>query len=371
MKVLLDYFIFDATSIGGVYRYFLNLIKQSRNLPEIHYQIACLFSEDSQEGKLLGLRPKPFHHSKSPLLHKASDKFSKASNILYSLMRMTGSNYDILHPTYYSLYYKPVVNRIKRPMAVTVYDMIHERFPQHMHKGNTTSQKKKLLCEKADIIFAISHHTKNDLVEILNLDPDKIKVTWLSGGFTAHPARASFAEKLPGKYLLFVGGRAGYKNFRLFFKAIAPLLLADPELHLVCTGGSFNPGELELFREYRLEQRVYAFFVEDQDFYTLYHKAEAFVFPSLYEGFGIPILEAFSCGCPVVASHCSSLPEVGGDAALYFDPDSETDLRNTIARLIYNPNLKMELIKKGLSRAESFSWEKTALETLDGYRSIL
>lgn len=371
MKILLDYFIFDAAAIGGVYRYFLNLIKQAENLPDIRYQVACLFGENEQDGKMLGLLPKPFHHSESRIVHAASDKFSKASNILYSLIRMAGTDYDILHPTYYSLYYKQVVNRIKKPLAVTVYDMIHERYPQFMQKGNTTSEKKKLLCEKADIIFAISQHTKTDLVEMLNIPPDKIKVTWLAGGFTSSTANESFIGKLPGKYLLFVGGRAGYKNFSLFFKAIAPLLHSDPDLHLVCTGGRFTPGELNLFKEYGLEQRVNAFFVDDRDFYTLYNKAEAFIFPSLYEGFGIPVLEAFSCGCPVVASNCSSLPEVGGDAALYFDPNSEAEMRDTIAKLIYNPLLKKDLIDRGFSRIKLFSWNRTSHETIKGYHSIL
>lgn len=371
MKVLLDYFIFDAKAIGGVYRYFLNLIKQAEKLPDIQYQIACLFGENEHDRKILGLLPKPFRHSESRMVHAAANKFTKASNILYSLIRMSGKDYDILHPTYYSLYYKQVVDRIKKPLAVTVYDMIHERYPQFMHKGNPTSVKKKLLCEKADIIFAISHHTKNDLVEMLNIHPDKIKVTWLAGGFTPDMARESFLAKLPRKYLLFVGVRAGYKNFNFFFKAIVPLLHSDPDLQLVCTGGSFTKYEMNLIREYGLEHRVKAFFIDDRDFYTLYNKAEAFIFPSLYEGFGIPVLEAFSCGCPVAASNCSSLPEVGGDAALYFDPNSEDEIRDTIAKLIYNPSLKKELTERGFNRIKLFSWDRTSLETIKGYRSIV
>jgi len=371
VKVLLDYFIFDAAAIGGVYRYFRNLISRSQTSPQLEYQIACLFGEHPEDWKALGLKPKPFHNLSSPILHKASTAFSRGSNILYSLLRMSGSNYDIFHPTYYSLYYQQVVDRIRKPLAVTVYDMIHERYPEYMKKGNTTPQKKKLLCERADVVFAISEHTKKDIVEMLNIPPDKIRVTPLSGGFENPRYNASLAAQLPKKYILYVGGRSGYKNFCLFFRAIAPLLKQDPELTLVCTGGGFNPGERELIKSYALEGKAFAYFVLDQDMHTYYKCAELFVFPSLYEGFGIPLLEAFSSGCPVAASNTSSLPEVGGNAAVYFDPKSESNIASAMQSILYNPDFKSELIQAGLKRAGQFSWDKTMEITLEGYRSIL
>jgi len=177
---------------------------------------------------------------------------------------------------------------------------------------------------------------------------------------------------LPKKYILFVGSRSGYKNFNLFVEAITPLLVKDNELKLVCVGGgNFKEIENEKFKRLNIINKIYQYSVNDDILTYLYKKAVAFIFPSLYEGFGIPILEAFSCGCPVIASNTSSLPEVAGDAAVYFDPTDKLSMLNSIQKVIYNDELKKQLINKGIERVKEFTWEKTAEKTKMLYEEIL
>jgi glycosyltransferase involved in cell wall biosynthesis len=368
MNILLDYWIFDHVATGGIYRYFHNLIKESKKLDEVHYKIACLIGNEGEDLEELNLLHRPFHNSGSQSLLRASKIISRSLNLVYSAFRTAQSRYDIYHPTYYSTTW---LNRVKRPIAVTVYDMIHEIVPEHMHKNDQTSKNKKILCDKADIIFAISESTKSDLINILNIDPEKIKVTYLAGGFKFKNIFEPVTNKLPEKYLLFVGHRDGYKNFSRFFKACIPLLKQDDKLSILCTGRPFSEIEKSLFASYKLDQRVFHHFVNEIEFYTIYHKAEAMVFPSLYEGFGIPVLEAFSSDCPAILSRTSSLTEIGSDAAVYFDPYSEHEISEAISTVLYDPALKNKCIEKGKKRLSEFSWEKTFQSTKIGYQSIL
>jgi len=371
MKVLLDYFIFDGTTAGGIYRYFYHLIEQSKKMPELEYILGCLFGESVDGKNELGLIPKTFPRSTHTGLNQTTRELTRAVNILYSLSKMSFSKYDILHPTYATLYFPMVTNRIKTPLAFTVYDMIPELFPEYRTKSKTQSRKKRYLCEKADILFAISEQTKTDLINTFGIAPEKVKVTYLAGGFMTNVVQEDLKSRLPSKYILFIGWRKGYKNFERFFRAILPLLQNDLELNLVCTGPGFNEHEKHLFQSHFMESRVWHHFANDDEFYTLYHGAEAFIFPSLYEGFGIPVLEAFSCECPAIVSHSSSLIEVGGEAVEYFDPHSEESIRNSVQRVIYNPDLKTTLKQKGIERLKLFNWQKTAQATYEGYCSIL
>jgi glycosyltransferase involved in cell wall biosynthesis len=167
-------------------------------------------------------------------------------------------------------------------------------------------------------------------------------------------------------YILFTGQRGTYKNFDIFVQAVAPLLLKY-DLRLICTGGRLDKKEKQNAVNLGIENRVVCKFVAEDDLQELYSRALVFVFPSLYEGFGIPILEAFAAGCPAVLSNTSSLPEVGGDAAVYFDPRSMDEIRTSVEKVVSSPNLRMELAEKGRERLEEFSWERCASETYKVY----
>jgi glycosyltransferase involved in cell wall biosynthesis len=150
------------------------------------------------------------------------------------------------------------------------------------------------------------------------------------------------------------------------------LLDKDKDLNIICAGGPvFTRSEIKLFNDLNLSTRIHRFAVTDEVLAWLYKKALAFVFPSLYEGFGIPVLEAFSCGCPTVLSNTSSLTEIGSDAAIYFEPDCEDSIAHAVGKVIYNKELRADLKTRGFRQAENFSWAKTAYETEALYKTVV
>ena len=229
------------------------------------------------------------------------------------------------------------------------------------------------LCYKLKKIIAISENTKNDLINILNIDADKIKVVHLANSLVPSNEKLSKNEfkNLPKRYLLFVGSRASYKNFYFFIQSITPLLHKDLDLNIVCKGNKFNTDEVDFFKRLGVQQQMFQYFVNDDSLAYLYENALAFVFPSLYEGFGIPVLEAFACNCPAILSNTSSLPEIGADAAMYFEPKNAKSIKQSIEKVIYNENFRNEMKLKGKEQLKNFSWKKTGEETLKVYQEAL
>jgi glycosyltransferase involved in cell wall biosynthesis len=178
---------------------------------------------------------------------------------------------------------------------------------------------------------------------------------------------------LPEKYVLFVGNRGLYKNFGCFIRAMAQLMSSDRELQVICGGSeNFTPAENLLFDELSIAGRVsWRAFANDAELSSLYSHARAFVFPSMYEGFGIPVLEAFACGCPVAVSGCTSLPEVAADAAEYFQPESVDDIARAVSAVVYDTAKSSLLKQRGFERLSHFSWQKTAAATISLYQQLL
>jgi glycosyltransferase involved in cell wall biosynthesis len=167
-------------------------------------------------------------------------------------------------------------------------------------------------------------------------------------------------------YILYVGNRDGYKNFALLLDVFNSDFRNDYDL--ICFGGKkFSTKEESMIKELGIQKEVKYVTGDDNLLYTLYKNAFCFVYPSLYEGFGIPPLEAMAAGCPVIASNSSSIPEVVGEAGLLFDPKSKESLTSSIYRLIHDENERSRLIQKGLLRTSKFSWDNTAKQTYDIY----
>jgi glycosyltransferase involved in cell wall biosynthesis len=225
---------------------------------------------------------------------------------------------------------------------------------------------------RADHIICISKNTKNDLQRIYNIKDSMVSVIYLSG---PKEWNKPFKDRsiLPAKpYILYVGNRElPYKNFMTLLKAFyLSKLKADFDL-LCFGGGGFLKEELSLFKELKLENVIKYLEGKDEFLQFCYENATAFIYPSLSEGFGIPILEAMAFGCPVIASNVSSIPEVAGDAALLFSPDSPEELGSCICKIINNDALRNEYTEKGKNRCKEFSWDKTALETFNVYRKLI
>ena len=243
--------------------------------------------------------------------------------------------------------------------------MTFERFPQEVLVYDKTIQNKRRLVSEADHIIAVSENTKRDIVEILGADPNKISVVYHGYKPITEPSPQLF-----DRYILYVGERKGYKNFMPWLTAIRPLFELDKSLKVVCTGGAFTQAEQFVFAEWGITDRILHIQANNAQMASLYRHALCFVYPSLYEGFGIPILEAFANGCPVCLSNASCFPEVAAEAALYFNPNDADSMYSTMKELLDSKALREELCTKGTERSNDFSIERMVEQTCNVYRKL-
>jgi glycosyltransferase involved in cell wall biosynthesis len=287
-------------------------------------------------------------------------------NKWYSRYLLQQNNFDVFHPTYYNPYF---LKSLKKPFVLTVHDMIHELFPQYFLDDFNSSRYKEEIIKRADHIIAISDCTKNDIQKFYSIDDSRITV--IHHGYQMH-GNEGLSEHfmLNGKYILFVGKRFGYKNFNLFIKAAAAVI-SKYSIKLICAGGgAFQPEEEQLITDFNLTNSVQQITVTDTQLGSLYKHALAFIYPSLYEGFGLPVLEAFYNNCPVIMSDSPALLEVGGDAAAYFDPTDEQSIASAIEKVIRSSDKQDDLRQKGVERLKLFSFESCLQKTIAVYQSL-
>jgi glycosyltransferase involved in cell wall biosynthesis len=250
--------------------------------------------------------------------------------------------------------------------------MIHERFPENFSIADPTRREKAAAVSRADHVICISGQTRKDLVEFLDVPPEKTSVVHLGFALTPPGMRPPEHETSDRPYLLYVGNRSGYKNFDGLLRAYASSPFLQANFDLVCFGGGeFNARERDAIEKLgSAAPRVRQVRGDDSVLSSFYRQARAFVYPSRYEGFGIPPLEAMSFGCPVACSNISSIPEVVGDAAEMFDPSDADSMREAIERIVTDEARCAELIARGRKRLDVFSWKRCAEQTLDIYRRI-
>lgn len=277
---------------------------------------------------------------------------------------------DIFHETYFSKYSVPL--RDDQARVVTVYDMIHERFPQDFPSTDRSAEFKRLAIERADHVICISENTRRDLLDTVDVNSEKISVVHL--GLDVNDSNGAPGEDLIGKpYLLYVGLRGGYKNFHRLLEAYASSSLLRENFCLVCFGGQdFTRSETEEIQKFSLQEgQVVWMGGSDRVLTSLYAHAAAFVYPSLYEGFGIPPLEAMAQSCPVVCSSGSSISEVVGDAGEFFDPYDSAAIACAIEKVTSSPSRSAELVDLGRQRLKSFTWAQCVKGTRDVYASLV
>jgi len=347
MKILYDGQVFSWQKFGGISRYFCELMKHSQGL--FDYSVGGIFSDNNYACELGFYKPFPIKKNfkgKYRLLKWLSKKDS---------LKKLKDNCDVIHPTYYDPY---LICKTNKPIVITVHDMIHELFPA----GFTDYPNKKELLERSAKIIAISQNTKNDILKFFPQIPEeKVSVIYHGTSWDVLEKRAKKKN-----YILFTGGRAFYKNFNNFIYAVAPLL-TKYNLQLKCTGTLFTNAEVALLKQQKIFERTSVQFANEDELKELYANALCFVFPSLYEGFGIPILEAFACGCPLILSNASCFPEIAGNAGIYFEPKSIDDMREKIDRVICSESLRETLVNKGFERLKDFSWQRCARQTAEVY----
>lgn len=270
------------------------------------------------------------------------------------------SGASLFHSSYYRLPHRPM------PTITTVHDFTYEHFIKGPRRWIHSWQKFEAI-RKSQAIICISENTKADLLHFLpEISPERIHVIYNGVGEAYHPLELKSDDLKDRPFVLYVGARKGYKNFTLLVQALA----ATPELGLVCVGGGpLSADETELVDKhlqgrYRLHSGL-----SEQVLNELYNRAFCLVYPSAYEGFGIPVLEAMRAGCPVVAFKGSSIPEVAGDSALLLDKLGPDELIHALSEL-ESHDRRAALRQKGLIRAQSFSWQRTFEQTLRVYESL-
>ena len=358
-KILFDHQIFCAQEFGGISKYFTEIFKEFERNSNIKPLLSFKYHNNSYLKNLNSL-------SSVKVLGRFNirGKNTFLNKMNYFLYDKT-LEYDLYHPTYYDY---DLIRKINRTYVVTVYDMIQERFSE-INNGETRiiDQKKKTILG-AEKIIAISEQTKNDIIDFYNIPKDKIQVIHLASKITKHNNINSLKFKKP--YFLFVGNRTVYKNFDFMILSIYQILKKD--YNLICVGGGkFTKKEALLFDKLGISRSIIRYDLNEDLLSTFYQNAVALIYPSKYEGFGLPLLEAFESKCPVICGNGGSLKEIGGEAPLYFEYDKIKSIGKCIESLTFDKKIREKAIKMGLIQHEKFSWHKTANETVKFYEDVL
>lgn len=368
MKIAYNHQIFSLQAYGGISRYFIELSSRINQLK--HDEAIIKVFAPIHKNQYLDLNSKKllFNGFKIPDL-KGTSKLNTFLNSFLSPILLNTFKPDLIHETYYDAKKISYKNKVKK--IITVYDMIHELFPREFSKKDKTAEIKKLAVMQADHIICISKNTQKDLVKVLDVDIKKTSVVHL--GFSLMEDGKSNLKINKKPYLLYVGSRRGYKNFFRFLEAYAKSSNLKNFFNLVVFGGGpFTSQEINFIELMKIDRKkIRNINGNDSDLAICYKNASLFIYPSLYEGFGIPPLEAMSFGCPVVCSNTSSIPEIVGDAAIYFNPYSVDSICESIEKILNNEKLRLSIIDRGFQRLKKFSWDKCAIETFEIYKKIL
>ena len=258
-------------------------------------------------------------------------------------------------------------------LTTVVNDLIPWLYPETLHPKIVNTHKNRMtwVQKEADKIIAISQGTKNDLIKIIGISPNKITVAYPGVDQDKfYPQSETKINQIKKKYrlnnfILALGTQEPRKNFSRLINAFQKLKNKNFQLAIV---GKYGWGSKNL--KFEIKNLKLLGYVPDEDLAPLYSGARCFVYPSLYEGFGLPILEAMACGCPVITSNISSMPETAGKAAILINPQKTTEITQAIDRIINSKKLAEELSKKGIEQVKKFSWEKTAEKVLSVFHKV-
>ncbi|HEY7413968.1 MAG TPA: glycosyltransferase family 1 protein [Ktedonobacteraceae bacterium] len=290
---------------------------------------------------------------------------------------------DLYHVPYFA---PPLFPRT--PIVVTIHDVIPLRLPDYQPDSKVKLYMNMVAraAHRAAMVITVSQHAKQDIMEVLHLPANKIRVIYHAAGDECRPitdaavlADARQRYGLGESYIFYLGGLDRRKNVPALIRAFAQAYhqIGDPDLQLLISGnpdkqrGPLFPDPRPVAAELGMDKQILFRFVKDEDKAAIYSAARLFVFPSLYEGFGLDPLEAMSCGAPVVCSNRTSLPEVVGDAALTVDPEDRQALTDAITRVLADEQLRTDLQARSLQQAARFNWRKAATETLSVYEEAL
>jgi glycosyltransferase involved in cell wall biosynthesis len=366
MRIIYDHQIFSIQEYGGISRYFAELSHQINKMDEHQVKILAPIHINNYLKKLPEEMVKGVHTKRLP----RTGKVLRTCNNIISNVWVKSIQPDIIHATYF--YCPGKKPRESGKAVITVYDMIHEKFPDSISMRDNTAQMKIEAIQQADHVICISDKTRLDLIDIVGINPDKTSTIHL--GFRPfHCLSSNVKPPFDSPYMLYVGMRKGYKNFKTLIKAYANSQPLKQNIRLICFGGgAFDKDELAFMNELGLtENQIFQIGGNDELLAACYKNATAFVFPSRYEGFGIPPLEAMSLGCPVICSSVGSIPEIVGSAGEYFNPNDPDEISQAIENVVFNEERSNVLRNLGYQQIKKYSWERCAQETLHIYQSLL
>lgn len=352
MKILFDHQIFYY-KYGGAAKYFSKLLEY---LPRDSWKCTALYpyTEYLAECGVMKCHKKLF---------RGDSVIMEFLNRPYTYSELLRGGFDVYHQTNFST--EALLYARKKPIVTTYHDSNLSTFDPH---PEIVKRQEKSL-RRADAIICVSVNTKSDMLNLFDIEESKVKVIY-HGIERVNLEGLTPSRIVENKYVLFVGRRSAYKNFDVMARAFSRVQKEFPELKLVCTMAPFTQEEKELFRKLGIEGSVLHIEASEQTMLRLYRDAEVFVFPSRYEGFGMPILEAWQCDCPTIVSDASCFPEIASDASLYFNPDDDAELANKIILILTHAEIRDYYVGKGRDRVKLFSWQTCADKHFEIYSQL-
>lgn len=348
----------------GIGTYIRNLVDYLRRRPG---ETLELIAARDQQGELAAELKIPVHANRS-------GKYTIAE-LLTIGHQVNGLSVDLFHAPHYTLPYG-----LRVPSVVTIHDLIHLRFPQYFSFPQRTYARAVIghACRVAKAVIVDAGFTKGDITSMFDVPHERIHVIPLGVAPEFKPA-ASAAEGraelvtmgFEDPYVLYVGGLKPHKNVATLLKAFAQFRHRDTSRLVISGENLWVNGELaQLTEDLGIKRRLLSLPMNSQRLIRLYQGATVVVVPSLYEGFGLPILEAMACGAPVIGARAASIPEVIGEGGMLFDPLSVDELAQMMERIFDDPRLHQTQREYGLRNASRYSWERCGARTMELYRSV-
>lgn len=371
MHIFFDQTIFMEQRYGGISRYICELgyhLASAQNIKVI------IFGGWTKNAYLQAISKHPnlkcvfLKRRDSFRINSIAKQFSRLWQRAYFVLCIKNKKRTIYHSSFFE--FDPYIKKHCVGMVTTFHDMIAEMENGQAKYSKAHLRNKALAAEHCNQILVVSKNTQKDLLKQYPSTRQKSHVTYLGSSLSLPKQETPSIDKLPKNYFLIIGNRSGYKNGLNSLKAFYSTNKAYPHINLVlCGGPPLSADEKKILQD--AEKNVLQIHVNDQSLCLAYQKAIALLYPSLYEGFGIPVLEAMRNNCPVITSHKSSLPEVAGDAGIYCDPEDAINIAKLMKKLSEDENFRKKYIKKGQVQSKNFSWEITAQKTAEIYKKVL
>lgn len=364
MHIIYDPQIFSLQKFGGISRYFTEIATRMFQLTGIDVEIHCPSYLNQHLKAVTSAVFKGGEDISTQQILRYKKIVTTMKNLDLFRKHIAQTHFDIAHHTYYW----PLPDKLPvKARVTTIHDMIEEEISPNFIK----SRLKLRSIRQADHVICVSDYTRNTLLKHTDIAPEKVTVVHLGKPEFIEEVKPMVLDGRP--YVLYVGPRTGYKNFTRLMHAFANSNRLKKDFRMICFGGgAFTMDENNAFLKCGLGiEDVLHLTGDDAELHSAYKGASLFVYPSLYEGFGLPPLEAMTLGTPLACSNTTSIPEIVGIAGEYFDPTDIESMISAMERVLYSDKRKAELIIEGKKRSNFFSWNKCAQETIDIYKAII